>query len=241
MATSLRLEAGIDKPTNWHPIAFGALTLLVRRQEEHPACKKFLSDEVLAWSSVWCDVQMICMWSSWRHCHPIISCLIKIQIGLTFLVPAYPGCPGKEAVKQVSVCLSYTRQQTYDQTFTRHETTHHHNRFMALFPGPPEWAGARRELPDFMVQGKINRGRHTDHAAGRHSIRTNQCPPPPSSIFYRPDAFLPPNQQYQSTEGKTSKTLAKWAGQAASCSPPQQWQMCCKRRPMLGVNIFWWL
>jgi len=32
----------------------------------------------------------------------------------------------------------------------------------------------------FMVQGKINRGRHTDHSAGRHSIRTNQCPPPPS-------------------------------------------------------------
>ena len=32
---------------------------------------------------------------------------------------------------------------------------------MAFFPGPPRWAGARRELMDFMVQGKINRGRHT--------------------------------------------------------------------------------
>jgi len=31
-----------------------------------------------------------------------------------------------------------------------------------------------------MVQGKTNRGRHTDHPAGCHSIRTNQCPPPPS-------------------------------------------------------------
>jgi len=30
-----------------------------------------------------------------------------------------------------------------------------------------------------MVQGEIYRGRHTDHPAGRHSIRTNQCPPPP--------------------------------------------------------------
>ena len=50
---------------------------------------------------------------------------------------------------------------------------HHHNRFMALFPGPCGWAGARRELLDFMVQGKINRGSHTDHPAGRHSIRTN--------------------------------------------------------------------
>jgi len=33
------------------------------------------------------------------------------------------------------------------------------------------------------VQGKINRGRHTDHPVGRHSVRTNQCPPPPSSRF----------------------------------------------------------
>ena len=48
---------------------------------------------------------MICMWSSWCHCHPIIFCIIKIQIGLTFLVAAYPGCPGKEVIKWVSVCL----------------------------------------------------------------------------------------------------------------------------------------
>jgi len=61
---------------------------------------------------------------------------------------------------------------------------YHHNRFTALFPGPPGWAGARTELLDFMVQGKIKRGRHTDHPAGRHSIRTSQCPPPPSPIFF---------------------------------------------------------
>jgi len=63
---------------------------------------------------------------------------------------------------------------------------HHHNRFTALFPGPPGYTGARRELLDFMVQGKINRGRHTDYPAGCHSIRTNQCPPPPSSPSRRP-------------------------------------------------------
>ena len=58
---------------------------------------------------------------------------------------------------------------------------HHHNRFTALFPGPARWAGARREHLDFVVQGKINTGRHTDHPAGRHSTRTNQCPPPPTT------------------------------------------------------------
>jgi len=42
--------------------AFSALTLLVGRQEGHPACKK-LSGGVLAWSSVWSEVQT-CIWPS---------------------------------------------------------------------------------------------------------------------------------------------------------------------------------
>ena len=37
-------------------MAFSALTLLVRRQEGHPACKK-LSGGVLVWLSVWSEVQ----------------------------------------------------------------------------------------------------------------------------------------------------------------------------------------
>jgi len=65
--------------------------------EEHPACKK-LSDMVLSRLSVWSEVQLICIWSSRCHCHPIISCFIKLCFGFTFLVPAYPGCRGNEAV-----------------------------------------------------------------------------------------------------------------------------------------------
>jgi len=34
-----------------------------------------------------------------------VSCFSKIQIGLTFLVPAHPGNPGKRAVKWVCVCV----------------------------------------------------------------------------------------------------------------------------------------
>ena len=34
--------------------------------------------------SVRSEVQMICTWSSWCHCHPIISCCSKIQNGLPF-------------------------------------------------------------------------------------------------------------------------------------------------------------
>ena len=43
-------------------LAFSALTLLVGRQEGHPACKK-LSSWVLAWLSVWSEVQT-CIWPS---------------------------------------------------------------------------------------------------------------------------------------------------------------------------------
>jgi len=34
-----------------------------------------------------------------------VSCSSKIQIGFTFLVPAYPGSPGQRAVKWVCVCV----------------------------------------------------------------------------------------------------------------------------------------
>jgi len=34
-----------------------------------------------------------------------VSCFNIIQIGFTFLVPAYPGCPGKEAIKWLVVVV----------------------------------------------------------------------------------------------------------------------------------------
>jgi len=43
-------------------VAFSALTLLVGRQEGHLACKK-LSGGMLAWLSVWSEVQT-CIWPS---------------------------------------------------------------------------------------------------------------------------------------------------------------------------------
>jgi len=75
-------------------MSFSALTHLIGCQEEHPACKK-LNGEVLAWLSV---SAVKCVLFSWCQCHPIISYFIKIQTGLIFLVPAQPGCLGKEAI-----------------------------------------------------------------------------------------------------------------------------------------------
>jgi len=38
-----------------------------------------------------------------------VICFSKIQIGFTFLVPAYLGSPGKRAVKRVFVCFFYEK------------------------------------------------------------------------------------------------------------------------------------
>jgi len=66
--------------------AFGHLTQLGVRKSIRPVKK--LSGEVLAWLSVWMEVHMICIWSIWCHCPPIIPYFVKIQNGCTFLVPA---------------------------------------------------------------------------------------------------------------------------------------------------------
>jgi len=70
---------------------FSALTLLVKRQQGHPACKK------LEW---WGAGMVICLLRG-ADLHmaqlmtlPLtVSCFSKIQIGFTFLVPAYLASP----------------------------------------------------------------------------------------------------------------------------------------------------
>ena len=62
--------------------AFSALTLLVGRQEGHPACKK-LSGGVLAWLSSWSEVQS-CIWPSGRHCHSLSLASTKSSLVLPF-------------------------------------------------------------------------------------------------------------------------------------------------------------
>ena len=85
--------------TVWYNVAFSALTLLVGRQEGHPACKK---TRVVGASVVIClergaDLHMAQLMPLPRT----VSCFSKIQIGFTFLVPAGPGRPGQRAVKRV--------------------------------------------------------------------------------------------------------------------------------------------
>ena len=81
--------------------AFSALTLLVGRQEGHPACKK------LEW---WGTGMVICLQLDadldMAQLMPLpltVSCFSKIQIGFTFLVLAHPSSPKKWAVKRAYV------------------------------------------------------------------------------------------------------------------------------------------
>jgi len=60
---------------------FSALTLLVGRQEGHPACKKTPSGGVLAWLSVQTEVQT-CIWPSWYHCHSLSLASVKSRLVL---------------------------------------------------------------------------------------------------------------------------------------------------------------
>ena len=86
--------------------AFSALTLLVGRQEGHPACKnRMVGAGVVICLERGADLHI-------AQLMPLlltVSCSSKIQIGFTFLVPAYLGCPRKRAVKRVCVCVCGSR------------------------------------------------------------------------------------------------------------------------------------
>jgi len=63
-------------------LVISALTLLVGRQEGHPACKK-LSGGVLAWFSVWTEMPT-CIWPSWCYCHSLSLTSVKSRLILPF-------------------------------------------------------------------------------------------------------------------------------------------------------------
>jgi len=133
--------------------AFSALTLLVGRQEGHPACK----------TEWWSAGVVICL-ERGADLHtaqlmplPLtVSCFSEIQICFTFLVPAHLGSPGQRAVKRVCVCVcpvvrrvccrSHSRRQRRHDGIMRHRcgashrlpilrsANHSHLRCQARFP-----------------------------------------------------------------------------------------------------------
>ena len=94
--------------------SLSALTLLVGRQEEHPACKK-LSGGVLAWFSDWSEV-LTCIWPSGCYCHSLSLASVKSRLVLPFwyrltrVVPdkgPLTGCVCVRAIYTVCLFISY--------------------------------------------------------------------------------------------------------------------------------------
>ena len=83
--------------------AFSALTLLVGRQEGHPAWKK-LSGGVLAWLSVWSEVQT-CICPSWCHCHSLSLASVKSRLVLPFWYRLTRVVLDKGPLNGVCVCV----------------------------------------------------------------------------------------------------------------------------------------
>ena len=83
--------------------AFSALTLLVGRQEGHPACKK--NRVVGCWHGYLSGARCRLAYGPGDATATLAP--VKSRLVFTFLVPAYPGCPGKEAVKWLLLLLEY--------------------------------------------------------------------------------------------------------------------------------------
>ena len=99
-------------------IAFSALTLLVGRQEGHPACKK-QSGGVIG--------VVICLeQGAYLHIAQLmpltVSCSSKIQISFTFLLPAHLGSPGQRAIQRVCVCVDTMSGSWAIRKSARHST-----------------------------------------------------------------------------------------------------------------------
>ena len=100
--------------SHWVLCAFSALTLLVGRQEGHPACKK-LSGGVLAWLSVCSEVET-CIWPSWCHCHSLSHASVKSRLVLPFWYRLTRVVPEKGPLNGcVCVCRHVKKQSSTEQ------------------------------------------------------------------------------------------------------------------------------
>ena len=110
-----------------------------------------------------------------RQCISMVT-FQSTGVATFFLSVSFSESMARRISLQIYDAFSIPHKRTTAHCINRHTP---HNRFTALFPGPPGWAGARRELLDFMVQAKINGGT----PSGLTSAHLHHL-----SIFYGPDA-----------------------------------------------------
>ena len=85
--------------------AFSALTLLVGRQEGHPACKKleWWGTGVVVWNEMQTSI-----WPSWCHCHSLSLAPVKSRLVLPFWYWLTWVVPEKGPLNGC-VCVCYSR------------------------------------------------------------------------------------------------------------------------------------
>jgi len=89
--------------------AFSALTLLVGRQEGHPACKKIWGD---GGGGQWL-VRMEWRPARWSVCLPLLIFACTTKSRMSLLAPAHRGGPGKRAVKWMAVVWLWSTRNTW--------------------------------------------------------------------------------------------------------------------------------
>jgi len=147
-----------------------------------------------------CVSVFICAWPSFtscqRHNMHIVSAL-HIQKNRYWLLVKVLR-PNRHKIAHFADALPSPSLNKYSENKIKTRTTYIHNRFAVLFrdyPGEP--VPEENLLLDFCGAREDNRGRHTDHPAGCHSIRTNQQPTSNLLHFFlRRMPFLPQPSQF---------------------------------------------
>jgi len=110
-----------------------------------------LSGAVLAWLSVRREVQMICIWSSWCHCHLIISCSSKIQNGLPFWCQFTQIVLEKRPLNDVvAVEAMHLPPYWISNKYTKRNPTVFHTRQFAI------WQFSKSNRDKFQVKSQSN-------------------------------------------------------------------------------------
>jgi len=133
-----------------------------------------------------------------------------------------PGDGGNVGTKQCSAdggrmtcnCLSLGKIFEWNRQWKLQNTnisthTHKHTRLTSFFTELPGSAGTRKVKPIWiLLKQEAVSGSGITWTICKSAPRSRQIttPTPHHSVFYRPNPFLPPNQQRQSTEGNQSVT-----------------------------------
>ena len=111
--------------------------------------------------------------------------------------------------------LNHHNCNNIKKTKQRDKHTHTHTRLTALYPALPGWAGTRKVKPIWILlkqETMSGSGISWSMCKSAPCSRQITTPAPHRSVFTGRMPFLPPNQQWQSTEGKTDRQTERWKG-----------------------------